>query len=89
MVAKLADTSADGYLISGLIPGGADDKRSHYASGTLATSCAPTVSPTRPREIGGDHQTYEGESKVRGLREVARRNCHNVSLGDLLGEAHG
>jgi integrase len=32
LVGKLASTSNDGYLISGLLPGGADDKRSHYAS---------------------------------------------------------
>ena len=32
MVARLIETSVDGHLITGLIPGGADGKRSHYAS---------------------------------------------------------
>jgi integrase len=32
MVARLLETSTDGFLISGLIPAGADGKRSHYAS---------------------------------------------------------
>ena len=32
MVARLKETSSDEYLISGLLPGGADGKRSHYVS---------------------------------------------------------
>jgi len=32
MVARLKQTSRDGYLISGLLPGGVDGKRSHYVS---------------------------------------------------------
>jgi integrase len=32
MVARLKETSRDGFLISGLLPGGADGKRSHYVS---------------------------------------------------------
>jgi integrase len=32
MVKALTKSSSDGYLISGLLPGGADGKRSHYAS---------------------------------------------------------
>jgi integrase len=32
MVERLQATSMDGYLISGLLPGGADGKRSHYVS---------------------------------------------------------
>lgn len=32
IVSRLVETSADGYLVSGLLPGGADGKRSHYAS---------------------------------------------------------
>lgn len=32
MVARLRETSSDEYLISGLLPGGADRKRSHYVS---------------------------------------------------------
>jgi integrase len=32
MVARLLETTNDGHLITGLLPGGADGKRSHYAS---------------------------------------------------------
>ena len=32
MVTRLAETSDDGYLVSGLLAGGVDGKRSHYAS---------------------------------------------------------
>jgi integrase len=32
MVSRLVETSGDGYLVSGLLTGGADGKRSHYAS---------------------------------------------------------
>jgi integrase len=35
MVKRLLATSQDGYLITGLLPGGADDKRSHYVSKTF------------------------------------------------------
>jgi integrase len=35
MVRRLCETSTDGYLISGLLPGGVDGKRSHYVSKTF------------------------------------------------------
>lgn len=67
MVRKLCETSKDGYIISGLLPGGVDGKRSHYVSKRFGDLLRKNKFP-------------EGEVDFHSFRRSFAQRCENAEI---------
>jgi integrase len=67
MVRQLCRTSTDGYLISGLLPGGVDNKRSHYVS-------------KRFGDLLRRNEFPEGEVDFHSFRRSFAQRCEQAGL---------